>query len=113
MCVYHDRFPFSLQSFANSLFVLALIMIPMVTAGALLNTIASSTITKHVPETATGTSLGLSMATHSTIRVVSPTVGGYMVALFGFPSFGILGFIMNGGLAVYVFLSGRDRAMLA
>ena len=72
-------------------------------AGALLNTIASSTITKNVSEADTGTSLGLSMATHSIIRTVSPTIGGYMYSLAGYASFGLLGFLLNGGLALYLF----------
>ncbi len=89
--------------------MLCVVMIPMVMSGALLNTIASSTITKSVPETATGTSLGLSMATHSIIRTVSPTLGGYMYSLIGYPSFGLLGFIMNGSVALYLALMGGER----
>ena len=85
-----------------SLPLLCVVMIPMIMAGALLNTIANSAITKRVPGTATGTSLGLSMATHSVIRAVSPTVGGYMYAWLGYPSFGLLGFGLNGALAVYL-----------
>lgn len=84
-------------------------MIPMVMSGALLNTISSSTITKSVPENATGTSLGLSMATHSIIRTVSPTLGGYMYSSIGYPSFGLLGFIMNGSVTLYLALMGGDR----
>lgn len=88
-------------------------MIPMVMSGALLNTIANSAITKNVPETATGTSLGLSMATHSIIRAVSPTVGGYMYSWVGYPSFGLLGFALNGALAFYLILIGGDKLMSA
>ena len=84
-------------------------MIPMVMSGALLNTIANSAITKNVPDTATGTSLGLSMATHSIIRAVSPTLGGYMYSLVGYASFGLLGFVLNGALALYLLLIGRDK----
>ncbi len=94
-----------LQSFASSLGLLCLVMIPMVMSGALLNTIASSTITKKVSESDTGTSLGLSMATHSMIRAVAPTVGGYMYALLGYASFGLLGFLLNGGMALFLFSS--------
>ena len=86
-------------------------MIPMVMAGALLNTIASSTITKSVSEAETGTSLGLSMATHSIIRTVSPTIGGYMYSLAGYPSFGILGFFFNGAMALYLFTTTNHSAL--
>lgn len=98
-----------LLSFADSLLALCLVMIPMVMSGALLNTIASSTITKKVPETATGTSLGLSMATHSVIRTVSPTLGGYMYSFIGYSSFGLLGFVMNGAIALYLLVLGGEQ----
>ena len=74
----------------------------MVMSGALLNTIASSTITKKVSEADTGTSLGLSMATHSIIRTVAPTIGGYMYSTIGYASFGLLGFFLNGVMALYL-----------
>ena len=82
-------------------------------SGALLNTIANSAITKNVPDTATGTSLGLSMATHSIIRAVSPTLGGYMYSLVGYASFGLLGFVLNGALALYLLFIGGDKLMSA
>ena len=91
----------------NSLVFLAVILVPMVLAGSLLNTIANSAITKNVPETATGTALGLSMATHSLIRTVAPTLGGYMYTWLGFASFGLLGFVMNGALAIATMLPKR------
>lgn len=76
----------------------------MVMSGSLLNTISNSVLTKQVPDTATGTSLGLSMATHSLIRTVSPTLGGFLYSWFGYASFGMLGFIMNGAMAIGVYL---------
>lgn len=85
--------------------LLCVVMIPMVMSGALLNTIASSAITKNVSDTETGTSLGLSMATHSIIRTVSPTIGGYMYSWAGYASFGLLGFFLNGAMALYLLSS--------
>lgn len=102
-----------MQSFATTIPLLCVIMIPMVMSGALLNTIANSAITKNVPDTATGTSLGLSMATHSIIRAVSPTLGGYMYSLVGYASFGLLGFVLNGALALYLLFIGGDKLMSA
>ena len=94
------------QSFTSSLLHLALVLIPMIMSGALLNTLTSSTITKVVPQSSTGTSLGLNMATHSLIRSVAPTLGGYMYQWLGYPSFGLLGFVLNGAMAVVVLLKG-------
>lgn len=76
----------------------------MIASGSVLNLIASSSITKCVPDTATGTSLGLNMATHSLIRSMTPTFGGYLYSIFGYPSFGLLGFLMNGTLMLFIVL---------
>ena len=94
------------QAFANHVVLLALTLIPMTVATTLLNTITSSTITKCVPDSATGTALGLNMATNSIIGVVAPTTGGYMYSWFGYPSFGLLGFLLNGVMAVYMTIFG-------
>ena len=107
--------------------MLAITFVPMIMAGALMNTVANGTLTKKVPETATGeffsslsehvslflmnffafqrstgTSLGLSMATHSLIRTISPTLGAYLYSSFGYPSIGLLGFILNGAVAAVI-----------
>ena len=42
------------QAGANSLFLLVVIFVPMVMSGSLMNTVASSIMTKKVPEIATG-----------------------------------------------------------
>lgn len=83
---------------------LLVIMIPMIASGSLLNLVASSSITKCVPDTATGTSIGLSMATHSLIRSMTPTLGGYLYSIFGYPAFGLLGFLMNGTMTLFILL---------
>ena len=59
-----------------------------------------------VPETATGTSLGLNMATHSLIRTVSPTLGGYIYYWVGYPGFGALGFVMGSAMSAVLLVRG-------
>ena len=59
-----------------------------------------------VPDTATGISLGLSMATHSLIRTVSPTLGGYIYQWLGYPGFGALGFTTGSLMAAVLMLRG-------
>ena len=49
-----------------------------------------------------GTSLGLSMATHSIIRTFSPTMGAYMYSTLGYSSLGLFGFIMNAAVAILI-----------
>ena len=82
--------------FADTLGYLVMLMPPMIAAGALLNVITNSAITKVVPEGDTGTALGLNMASNSVIRTFAPSLGGYLYAWIGYPCFGLLGFIMNG-----------------
>ena len=43
----------------------------------------------------TGTMLGLNMAVNSTIRSFAPTIGGMMMAAYGFSSIGALGVVCN------------------
>lgn len=94
------------QAFADHIVLLAIILIPMTMSQTLLDTVSSSTITKCVPESETGTALGLNMATRSIIGILAPTTGGYMYSWFGYPSFGLLGFIFNGVMAVYMSIFG-------
>jgi len=83
-----------------------IILIPMTMSQTLLDTVSSSTITKCVPDSETGTALGLNMATRSIIGILAPTTGGYMYSWFGYSSFGLLGFIFNGVMAVYMSIFG-------
>ena len=47
------------------------------------------------------------MATHSLIRSISPTIGGYLFTYFGFIIFGITGVLINGPLALYLIFRGK------
>ena len=49
------------------------------------------------------------MATHSLIRTVSPALGGFLYATFGFPVFGVGGFLINALLGVYLFAYGKEN----
>ena len=84
---------FSFQTLISTLPQFCVVVVPFIMAGTLLNTISDSVITKAVPESATGTSLGLSMATHSLIRTISPTLGGYLYQWMGYRAIGALGFV--------------------
>lgn len=79
----------------------------MVVGGTTLNVITTSAITKSVLVHDTGAVLGLSMATNSLIRTVSPTLGSIMYKHYGWPSFGLLGFVVNTIVAAYLFISAK------
>jgi len=84
-----------LLSLLSSLQDFMLLQIPMVCSLSLINSILQSSLTKAVPQSQTGTMLGLNMAVHSTIRTVAPTIGGVMMSNLGYPSIGYLGMGCN------------------
>ena len=49
------------------------------------------------------------MATHSLIRSISPTIGGYLFSYFGFVVFGVTGVVINGPLALYLLIYGKSE----
>ncbi|XP_002131621.2 solute carrier family 22 member 18 [Ciona intestinalis] len=80
-------------------------LIPMVVAGAVFSTVIQAMLTKTVQSEDTGSMLGVSMAVHSLIRSVSPTIGGFLFQYYGFWSFGAIGFLCNGLLLAYLLVN--------
>jgi len=69
-------------------------VIPFVVfAMAIMNVVVTSALTKSVTEEHTGSILGINMAVNSLVRTMSPTLGGFLFANYGFSSFGWLGLI--------------------
>lgn len=97
-------------AFVGSITQLCVVMAPLVVGLASQNIVISSALTKTVEAVDTGAMLGLSMATNSLIRTVSPTVGGIMLENFGFPSFGYLGFISSGLVTAMLFFKFSDKS---
>lgn len=71
--------------------------------GGLFSVITNSILTKVVPADDTGFALGLSFATHSLLRTLSPTLGGLLLANFGYTSLGGFGCVVCIGSALYIF----------
>ena len=86
---------FYLLSLLSTLTDFLLLQIPLVCSLSLINSILSSTVTKVVPPSSTGTMLGLNMAVHSVIRSISPSVGAILMANYGYSSIGYIGVICN------------------
>ena len=59
----------------------------------LIHSLITGCLTKIVCPTLTGQILGLNMAVHSSIRTVSPTIGGYLLSSYGLMSLGGVGII--------------------
>jgi len=96
----------------QNIIIFLLALIPLASGGAVLQTIVTSVITKSVPSADTGSALGLSMATHSLIRSISPTIGGWLFASYGFYIFGLIGVFMNGLLCLYLVLYGKQEFVI-
>ena len=99
---------FFLQYLVTDIYQFCIVIIPMVVGGTTLNVITTSAMTKSVAINKTGAVLGLSMATNSLIRTVSPTLGSIMYKNYGWPSFGALGLVVNAAVALFLFLHGKD-----
>jgi len=97
-----------LLMFSGSIFGFLFALVPMISGGAVMQVIVTSVITKTVPQKDTGAALGLSMATHSLIRSLAPTIGGVLYSWYGLTVFGIIGLTMNGLLSLYLFLYGKQ-----
>lgn len=92
---------------SESIYIFCLVAIPLTVGGSLIHIIITSLITKIVPKDQNGSALGLTLCTHATIRSVAPTIGGYLFQHIGFFSFGILGYVVNLVLSVYLAFFGK------
>jgi predicted MFS family arabinose efflux permease len=63
--------------------ILLIVMLPLALAGGVLNTVINSSISKAVAVDEIGGMLGLSASLESITRVISPTIGGFLLQQFG------------------------------
>ena len=70
-------------AFTPNLGVLLIVMLPLALAGGVLNTVINSSISKAVEVDEIGGMLGISASLESATRVLSPTIGGYLLQQFG------------------------------
>ncbi|KAG7482511.1 solute carrier family 22 member 18 [Solea senegalensis] len=94
------------QAYMQSVLHLCLTIIPMMLSISLFNVIIDSMLTKSVPSSETGTMLGLCSSVQSLLRTVGPTVGGFLYVNYGYSSIGIIQFLVN--IAVFVYLWHRQ-----
>jgi DHA1 family tetracycline resistance protein-like MFS transporter len=87
---------FSLLGWAltPNLAVLLVVMLPLALSGGLLNTVINSAISKQVSRDEIGGMLGISASLESMTRVISPTLGGYLLQTLGGWAPGIFSAIM-------------------
>jgi DHA1 family tetracycline resistance protein-like MFS transporter len=70
-------------AFTPNVIVLLIVMLPLALAGGVLNTVINSAISKAVNVDEIGGTLGISASLESATRVISPTIGGYLLQQFG------------------------------
>ncbi|XP_040890716.1 solute carrier family 22 member 18 [Toxotes jaculatrix] len=93
------------QAYMQNVFHLCVIVVPMMFSLSMFNVITDSMLTKSVPSSDTGTMLGLCASVQSLLRTVGPTAGGFLYVNYGISSIGLIQFVVN--VAVFVYLLQR------
>lgn len=94
---------FSLLAWAlsPSLWVLLAVLVPLALASGVLRVAINTALTRSVWPEEVGGTLGLSAALNSLARVISPTVGGFLLGRVGAPAPGLLGALLMVWLVYY------------
>ncbi|KAK7091600.1 solute carrier family 22 member 18-like [Littorina saxatilis] len=104
-------FSYLLLAQVGSVFQLCLVCLPLVVGLTTQNVVVTSALTHTVTEEDTGAILGLNMAVNSLVRTFSPTVGGYLLESYGFPSFGYFGTVVSTVLTLVLFVRHQRKAL--
>jgi DHA1 family tetracycline resistance protein-like MFS transporter len=82
-------------AFTRQLWVLLIILLPLAFAAGILNTVIPSAITKAVTRDEMGGILGIATSIEAITRVISPSVGGYLLQSLGLWSPGAISAILT------------------
>ncbi|XP_076003012.1 solute carrier family 22 member 18 isoform X1 [Genypterus blacodes] len=94
------------QAYMQNVFHFCFIVLPMMFSLSVFNVITDSILTKSVPSSDTGTMLGLCASVQSLLRTIGPTIGGFLYVNYGVSSFGLIEFVVN--VFVFVYLLQRQ-----
>ncbi|KAM9861387.1 solute carrier family 22 member 18 [Aulostomus maculatus] len=97
------------QAYMQNVFQFCVIVIPMMFSLSLFNVITDSILTKSVPSSDTGTMLGLCASVQPLLRTVGPTAGGFLYMNYGISSIGLLQFLVNAVVFVYLLQRGLQK----
>lgn len=84
--------------------VLLVVMIPLAFSTGVLNTVINSAISRSVPPQEIGGALGTAGAFESLSRVVSPSLGGWLLGAIGTWAPGVVGGIIMAGVSAFAWL---------
>jgi DHA1 family tetracycline resistance protein-like MFS transporter len=87
-------------AFTPSVPVLLVVLVPLAFSTGVLNTVINSAITRSVPPQEVGGALGTAGALESLSRVVSPSLGGWLLGAIGAWAPGVLGAAIMAGVTV-------------
>ncbi len=88
-------------AFTPSVPVLMLVMIPTAFSTGVLNTVINSAITRAVPPHEVGGALGIAGAFESLSRIISPSVGGWLLGALGTWAPGVVAAAIMSGVTVF------------
>jgi DHA1 family tetracycline resistance protein-like MFS transporter len=99
-------------AFADRLWILLVIMLPLALAGGVLNTVIQSAITKAVSHEEVGGMLGIASSLEAITRIIAPSAGGILLQSLGTWAPGVFSALLM-GLAVWfayrrILLNGGD-----
>ena len=86
---------------APSLWVLLIVLVPLSFASGVLNAVLSSLLSEVVPQEEVGGTLGLSSSLGSFARIISPSLGGWLIDVLGAWAPGVLGSAIVAGVTLY------------
>ncbi|XP_071950315.1 solute carrier family 22 member 18-like [Antedon mediterranea] len=85
---------YSFLCFVSTTTHLIVVLVLITCGNGVIGTVLTSSLTKTVSVTDTGTMLGLGHASQSLVSTMSPTAGAYLLERFGLTSFGIVGVVV-------------------
>ncbi|KAM9765787.1 solute carrier family 22 member 18 [Menidia menidia] len=93
------------QAYMQNVFQFCITVTPWVFSLSVFNVITDTMLTKSVPSSDTGTMLGLCASVQSLVRTIGPTIGGFLYMSYGISSIGLIQFIVN--IVVFVYMAYR------
>jgi len=86
----------------RNVWILLVVLAPAALSGGLLNTMLTSALSKSVYPEEIGGTLGLSTSIESLTRVLAPSIGGYLLGVFGLWAPGFFSALLMGWVVNYV-----------
>ncbi len=102
----------ALWAFSTSTLYLLIVLAPLSLAAGIITTLLRSVLSKSVPPSEVGGTLGLSNSLDSLNRVISPAIGGMMIGGIGTWAPGVLGALLLCGTTVLIWVKLIRRKRL-